>query len=149
MAIFGLKTAILDFKIAMDLSENIFIWTALKSYTSESSFIRFSAFLLCFQGPSRTVGPKNGYFWPENGHFGFQNGQGAFWKYFHLNGIKKLSNESSFIRFSAFLLWFLGPSHTVGAKNGYFWPENGHFGFQNGHGAFWKYFHLNGIEKLY
>ena len=56
MAIFGLKTAILDFKIAIDLSENIFIWTALKSYTSESSFIRFSAFLLWFQGPSHTVG---------------------------------------------------------------------------------------------
>ena len=68
MGIFGLKTAILDFKVASELSENIFIWTAPKSYTSESSINPFRAFLLWFQGPSHTVGdnaspPLRKWFW--------------------------------------------------------------------------------------
>ena len=122
--------------MAMKLSENIFILTASESYTSESSLIRFSAFLLRFQGPSHTVGPKNGYFWPENGHIGFQKAMELSENIFILTASKSYASESSFICFSAFLLWFQGPSHTVGPKNGYFWPENGHFGFQNDHGAF-------------
>ena len=43
MSILGLKMTILDFKMAMDLFENIFIWTAMKSCVSHSSFIRFGA----------------------------------------------------------------------------------------------------------
>ena len=33
-------------------------------------------------------------------------------------------------------------------KEGHFGPKNGHYRFQNGHGSFWKYFYLNGLEKL-
>ena len=39
MAILGLKMVILDLKMAMDLSKNIFIWLAVKSSTMVSGII--------------------------------------------------------------------------------------------------------------
>ena len=149
MAIFGLKTAILDFKVASELHENIFIWTALKSYASESSFIRFRAFLLRFQGSSHTAGSKNAIFGLKTAILDFKVASELSENIFIWTASKSYTSESSFIRFRAFLLWFQGSSHTVGFKNGYFWPENGHIRFQSGLGAFLKYFYLIGIEKLY
>ena len=48
MAIFGLKLAILDFKMAMELSKNIFIWTTAKSCTREYGIIHFITFFITF-----------------------------------------------------------------------------------------------------
>ena len=41
MAISGLKMAILNFEMAMDISENTFIWSAAKICTMESGIIHF------------------------------------------------------------------------------------------------------------
>ena len=48
MSIFGLKLAILDFKMAMELSKNIFIWTTAKSCTREYGIIHFITFFITF-----------------------------------------------------------------------------------------------------
>ena len=48
MGIFGLKMAILDFKMAKELFENIFIWTAAINCTSNLGFIHFATVFITF-----------------------------------------------------------------------------------------------------
>ena len=45
MAIIGLKVAILDFKMAMELSENIFIWITGILVTLASSILLYSSLI--------------------------------------------------------------------------------------------------------
>ena len=48
MVIFGLKVAILDFKVAIEFSENIFILKAAINWTRNLGFIHFTIFLFTF-----------------------------------------------------------------------------------------------------
>ena len=58
MTILDIKMTILDFKMAMELSENIFIWTASKSWAIHSSIIHFGSLEVFRFGKSLTV-PSN------------------------------------------------------------------------------------------
>ena len=58
MAILGPKMAFLDLKMAMNLFENIFIWTVSKSWASTYSLIHFEPWFLWFWSPSHTVHSK-------------------------------------------------------------------------------------------
>ena len=62
MAIIGLKVAILDFKMAMELSENIFIWTAAINCTSTLTMV--SSILLYCSLPSCLSNIKKVLKWP-------------------------------------------------------------------------------------
>ena len=48
MVILGLKMAILDLEMAMEISEHTFIWSAAKSCTLESGIIHFNILFYTF-----------------------------------------------------------------------------------------------------
>ena len=67
MAISGLKMAILNFEMAMDISENTFIWSAAKICTMESGIIHFDMLFNTFLSLKCQKGPKMailGLKWP-------------------------------------------------------------------------------------
>ena len=49
MAIFCSKVAILDFKMTLELSKNIFVWTAAIKFTSNFDLIHFTIFFITFR----------------------------------------------------------------------------------------------------
>ena len=83
--------AILDFKMAKELSESIVIWMAVINCTSNLGFIHFTIFFITFLSVQKCLKMAIlGLKMTILGHFWFQNGHGALWKYFYLNGNEKL-----------------------------------------------------------
>ena len=72
--------------MAMDVSENIFILSAVKSSPMDSGIIHSKTLFNTFLSLKCQKAQKNGDFGPKNSHFGFENGHGSFQKYFHLIG---------------------------------------------------------------
>ena len=58
MAILGLQMAILDLKMAMDLSKNIFIWSAAKSCNMVHGIIHLTILFNTFLSIKCQKGPK-------------------------------------------------------------------------------------------
>ena len=136
MAIFGIKMAIWDFKMALQLSENIFILMAAIYCTSNLPFNIFTVYVINFQSLKCRKGLKMAILGINMAILGFKMANS------HLNGGTKLYQKLCFQPFSYIFNPF---SVSQMLKR----PKNGHFLLENGPGALQKYFHLNVSNKLY
>ena len=108
MAIFGLKMAILDFKMAKELSENIFIWTAAINCTSNHSFIHFTILFITFLSLQYQKGLKMGILGLKMAILDFKMAKELSENIFIWTAAKNCTSVFGIIHFGHLFVWFLG-----------------------------------------
>ena len=116
MAIFGLKMAILDFKMAKELSKNIFIWTAAINCTSNLGFIHFTTLFITFLSRQYQKGLKMGIFGLKMAILDFKMAKEHSENIFIWMAVINCTSNLGFIHFTIFVIAFLSLQCQKGLK---------------------------------
>ena len=120
MVILGLKMAILDLEMAMEISEHTFIWSAAKSCTLESGIIHFNILFYTFLSMKCQKGLKMAILGLAMAILDLKTAMDLSKNIFIWLAAKICTMESWIIHFWYIFLYFPVSEMSKGPKNGHF-----------------------------